>query len=149
MVSGDEISMNVTVIGAGKMGLPLACQLARNGAHLTVCDVREQAVALINKGHCPIDEPGIPELLAELVKEGRLKASTDTPAAVRDSQVIIVIVPVLLTPDNDADTSIIEAVSQQIASALQPGSMVSYETTLPVGKTRRVEESAPHPPDPA
>ena len=46
------------------------------------------------------------------------------------------IVPVLLTSGNDADVSAIESVSRQIAAGLQPGSMVSYETTLPVGTTR-------------
>jgi nucleotide sugar dehydrogenase len=130
--------MNVTVIGAGKMGLPLACQLARNGAHVIACDVREETVALINQGRCPIDEPGIPELLAELVKEGRLNATSDTVGAVRQSHVVIIIVPVLLTPENNADASIIDTVSRQVAAGLQPGTIVSYETTLPVGHTREI-----------
>lgn len=130
--------MNVTVVGAGKMGLPLACQFANRGAKVIVCDIRRHIVDEINRGECPIDEPGIPELLSRLVAEGSLRASTDTPAAAAGSEVIVVIVPVLLTPDNDADTSIIESVSRQIATAMRPGSMVVYETTLPVGKTRQL-----------
>jgi nucleotide sugar dehydrogenase len=130
--------MNVVVVGAGKMGLPLACQFAHNGACVTVCDVRLSVVDAINRGECPIDEPGIPELLSEAVGMRRLKASTDTSAAASQAEAIIVIVPVLLTRENDADLSVIESVSRQIASGLRAGAMVSYETTLPVGTTRRL-----------
>jgi nucleotide sugar dehydrogenase len=130
--------MNVVVVGAGKMGLPLACQFARRGASVTVCDVNPSVVAAINRGECSIDEPGIPELLADVFAQGRLQASTDTAAAAADAEVIVVIVPVLLTPDNDAELSIIEGVTRQIAPRLRPAAMVSYETTLPVGTARRL-----------
>ncbi len=130
--------MNVTVVGGGKMGLPLACLFARNGATVIVADVRTETVAAINAGRCPIDEPDVPELVAALVAAGRLSATTDTPAAVAQSDVVVVIVPVLLTPDNDADTSIIESVSRQIAGAMRPGAMIVYETTLPIGRTREL-----------
>jgi nucleotide sugar dehydrogenase len=130
--------MKVVVVGAGKMGLPLACQFANNGATVTVCDIRQSVVDAINRGQCPIDEPGVPELLANALSKGMLKASTDTATSTGEAEVIVVIVPVLLTPDNDAELSEIESVSRQIASQLRPGSMVSYETTLPVGTTRRL-----------
>lgn len=130
--------MNITVIGAGKMGLPLACQFAHKGATVISCDIRPELVADINDGVCPIDEPGVPGLLAQAIADGRLTATTDTSAAVAMSSVVVVIVPVLLTPERDADLSVIESVSQQIARGLKPNTMVSYETTLPVGGTRRL-----------
>ncbi|MFS0515832.1 nucleotide sugar dehydrogenase [Nostoc sp. UIC 10607] len=130
--------MKVTVIGAGKMGLPLACQFANQGASVIACDTNTVVVEAINQGVCPIDEPGVSELLSYAVANGTLRASTDTTAAVAESQVIVVIVPVLLTPERDADLSIIESVSWQIAQGLKPGAMVSYETTLPIGGTRRL-----------
>ncbi len=130
--------MNVSVIGAGKMGLPVACQFSRNGATVTACDVNTAVVEAINAGRCPIDEPGIPELLGELVRGGSLSATTDTPTAVRRSDVVVVLVPVLLTAEHDADTATIEAVTRAIAAGLRPGTLVSYETTLPVGTTRRL-----------
>src|ERR1035441_7985323 len=101
-------AMKVVVVGAGKMGLPLACQFAGHGAAVTVCDIRQSVVDAINSGQCPIDEPGVPELLAAALSKGLLRASTDTAAAVGEAQVIVVIVPVLLTPDNDADLSVID-----------------------------------------
>jgi nucleotide sugar dehydrogenase len=130
--------MTVTVIGAGKMGLPLIAQFASKGAGVWACDANPAVVNAINQGVCPIDEPGISELLAEAVASGKIRATGDTTAAVRESEVIVVIVPVLLTAGQDADLSIIEAVSRQIAAGLRPGTMVSYETTLPVGSTRRL-----------
>lgn len=128
--------MNVSVIGAGKMGLPLACQFATRGATVTACDKNNATIAAINAGQCPINEPGLSELLVAAVKKGALSATTDTPAAVAKADVIIVIVPVLLTHDTHADTSIIAAVTDQIAANIKPGTLVSYETTLPVGTTR-------------
>ena len=133
--------MKIVVVGAGKMGLPLACQFAHRGGDVTVCDVKQSVVDTINRGECPIDEPGVNELLADVFTRGRLRASTDTADATRKASIIVVIVPVLLTPDNDADLSTIESVSRQIAIGLQRGSMVCYETTLPVGTTRRLAKT--------
>jgi len=130
--------MRVAVVGAGKMGLPLACQFARRGAHVVACDVRSDVVEAINRAVSPIEEPGIQDLLSEMVRDGRLSASTNTPAVVAESDVVVVIVPVPLTSGHRADTSVIEAASRQIASRLKAGMLVSYETTLPVGGTRRL-----------
>lgn len=129
--------MKVTVVGAGKMGLPLACQFAAQGATVFASDLRASVVDAINRGSSPIDEPGVPEVLAKVVKQGLLRATTDTCAAVAESQVVVVIVPALLTDDRDADLSILQAVSEQISRSLQPGTMVSYETTVPIGATRK------------
>lgn len=130
--------MRIVVIGAGKMGLPLACQFASRGGDVTACDVRQATVDAINRGECPIDEPGVPELLKAAVASGRLRATTDTAAAVAGAEVIVVIVPVLLTPDNQADLAVIEGVTRQIAASMRPAAMVCYEVTLPVGTTRRL-----------
>jgi nucleotide sugar dehydrogenase len=130
--------MKIAVIGAGKMGLPLACQFASKGAKVVTCDVKTSIVEAINNGLCPIDEPGVPELLVRAVADGSLRATTDAQTAIAKSDVIVVIVPVLLTPDRDADVSAIESVSWQISRGLKPGVMILYETTLPVGGTRRL-----------
>src|SRR5713101_2625134 len=130
--------MRVVVIGAGKMGLPVACQFAWRGARVVACDVKPETVEAINRGISPIDEPGIPELLSEMVAVGRLTATTHTSAAVAEADVVVVIVPVLLTPDFQPDTAAIESASRQIAKGLKPGTLVSYETTLPVGGSRKL-----------
>ncbi|AYF98340.1 nucleotide sugar dehydrogenase [Protaetiibacter intestinalis] len=128
--------MNVVVVGAGKMGLPIACQLASRGATVVACDVNPAVVDLINEGRAPFEEPGLSELLAEGVLSGRLRATTDTAAAVAEADVVIVIVPALLTPERDIDSSMIEAVAKLIAPVLPADALVSFETTMPVGGTR-------------
>jgi nucleotide sugar dehydrogenase len=128
--------MKVAVVGAGKMGLPLACQIASSGASVTACDKSSPVVEAINAGRMPFDEPGVGELLAELHRAGGIRAVTDVAEGVRGCDVAIVIIPVLLTPEKSADLSIMDEVTEQIAAVLAPGMLVSYETTLPVGTTR-------------
>lgn len=130
--------MNVTVVGAGKMGLPLACVFASRGANVFVCDVDAAKVATINTGQCPFEEPGVDELLANAVKAGTLTATTDTGAAMAKSEVVVVIVPVMLSDSREADLKLIDEVAGIAAANLKPGSMISFETTLPVGGTRRL-----------
>ena len=132
------MSTVVSVIGAGKMGLPLAVQFAHKGAQVYACDIRVETVERINRGECPIDEPGVPEMLRAQVAAGNLTATVDTAGAVAQSQVVVVIVPALLTADMHADLSLLESASREIARGLQPGTLVCYETTVPVGTTRGV-----------
>jgi nucleotide sugar dehydrogenase len=128
--------MKLTVVGSGKMGLPLACQFAHKGATVTACDVNPAVVDAINDGRCLIDEPGIPDLLASAVKTGQLTATTNTANAVARSDVVVVIVPAILTPNQRIDLSILDSVSSDIARGLHPGMLISYETTVFVGCTR-------------
>lgn len=131
----------VALIGGGKMGLPLACQIARRGAEVVVCDIDDGAVDRINRGVCAFDEPDLPGLLAAMVAARRLRATSATTPAVQDSDVVVVIVPVLLTAELRPDLTVIESVTRDIAAGLRPGTMVSYETTLPVGTTRRLVDT--------
>ena len=119
------------------MGLPLACMFAKHGASVLVCDVNPELVASINAGLCPYEEPGLPELMAELQEAGRLQATTDTAKASSESNAIVVIVPAHLTDDREIDFSILQAASSEVGKGLQRGALVVYETTVAVGGTRR------------
>jgi nucleotide sugar dehydrogenase len=130
--------VNIVVVGAGKMGLPLACQLADNGGYVTACDTNATTVAKINRGEPPFAEPGLDAIMALNVAAGRLRAATDTTAAVAGADTVIIIVPAYLGPDNDIDYCNLNAASEAVAVGLRPGTLVSYETTLPVGGCRSV-----------
>lgn len=129
--------MNVSVIGAGKMGLPIAVWMAYRGASVCACDVNPAVVRAIETGDPNIDEPGVQELLREVLAAGRMRATTDTAAAVAQSDVVVVIAPAILTGEREADLSIIESASRDISRGLQRDTLVIYETTVPVGSTRR------------
>lgn len=128
--------MNVSVIGVGKMGLPIAVWIASQGARVWACDQNPAVVEAIQVGRPAIDEPGVSELLTEVRTAGRLLATRDTAKAVADSEVVIVIVPAVLAVGREPDLRNLEAASRDIAQGLQRGTLVVYETTVPVGTTR-------------
>jgi nucleotide sugar dehydrogenase len=128
--------MKIAVIGAGKMGLPLACQIAWRGGEVIACDINERLIAAINAGQMPFDEPGVGEILAQAVAAGSLRGSTDVAGIIPLVDVIIIIIPVMLTAKREADLASIESVTRIIAAHMVPGQLISYETTLPVGTTR-------------
>lgn len=129
--------MKITVVGGGRMGLPLACVFAKHGASVTVCDINPALVQSIRAGICPYEEPSLPELMADLHEAGRLNATTDTVKASSVAEVIVVIVPAHLTPAREIDFGILQAASAEIGKGLRPGALVVYETTVAVGGTRR------------
>jgi nucleotide sugar dehydrogenase len=129
--------MKIAVVGGGRMGLPLACVLAKHGATVTVCDIDPVLVAAIAAGDSPYEEPGLPELMAELHRLQRLHATTDTAAAMAGMDAVVVIVPAHLTFEREIDVSILQAASAEIGKGLRPGTLVVYETTVAVGGTRR------------
>ncbi|MBA2315430.1 MAG: nucleotide sugar dehydrogenase [Chloroflexi bacterium] len=127
----------VAVVGAGKMGLPLAAQFASHGWEVIAVDVQEAVVASINEGRSHIgEEPGVAELVRSAHESGRLRATTDAAAAAGDADVVVVIVPVMLDDERQPDRRSMDAAVESIGPGLHAGSLVIFETTLPVGDTR-------------
>jgi UDP-N-acetyl-D-mannosaminuronic acid dehydrogenase len=121
----------------GKIGLPLAALFAHNGLRVTGCDINPEVVATVNEGRSHVkEEAGLEERVAEAVSSGRLRATTDTAAAVREANVVVVIVPVVVDEARNVDYRGIDTATSAVAGGLQPGTLVLYETTLPVGTTR-------------
>ena len=130
--------MRITVVGLGKIGLPLAVQFAGRGHEVRGADVNSAVVDQVNRGEEPFPgEAHLAEKLAVVVSEGRLTATTDTAAAVALSEVVVVVVPLFIDLENQPDFGWLDAATADIARGLRPGTLVSYETTLPVGTTRQ------------
>ena len=130
--------LTIAVVGLGKIGLPLAVQYALHGHCVIGCDSNPQVVDTINAGRSHVQEE--PELMVEvprLVREGLLSATVDTTAAVRNANAVVVIVPVFIDAQHNVDFASIDAATQAVGAGLKPGTLVSYETTLPVGTTSR------------
>ena len=129
--------MKIAVVGLGHIGLPLAVQYASRGHDVIGCDVDARIVDAINGGESPHDdEAALVERVPKLVADGRLKATTDDAEGVRQAEVVVVIVPVVVDAARQIDFGPIDAATRDIARGLQPGTLVVYETTLPVGTTR-------------
>lgn len=129
--------MRIAVVGLGHIGLPLAVQYAGRGHDVIGCDIDQRIVAEVNAGRSPHDdEAALVERVPQLVAAGRLRASTDDAEGVRGAEVVVVIVPVAVDAERQIDFGPIDAATREIAKGLQPGTLVIYETTLPVGTTR-------------
>ena len=129
--------MNIAVVALGKIGLPLAAQFARKGHRVRGADVNADVVDTVNRGEEPFPgEAHLAETLREVVGDGRLTATTDTTAAVTQSETVVVVVPLFVDADGVPDFGWMDDATEKIAAGLQPGTLVSYETTLPVGTTR-------------
>ena len=129
--------MKICVVALGKIGLPLAVQFASKGHEVIGADVNERTVGLVNSGAVPF--PGEADLdtkLKEAVSAGLLTATTDTAAAVAQSDAVVVVVPLFVDESGLPDFAWMDIATRAIAAGLRPGTLVSYETTLPVGTTR-------------
>jgi nucleotide sugar dehydrogenase len=112
-------------------------QFASKGHEVVGVDVNAEVVDLVNKGVEPF--PGEAELqdrLAELVPAGALRATTDYGDAVPGADAVVLVVPLFVDDEARPDFGWMDAATAELARHLTKGTLVSYETTLPVGTTR-------------
>ncbi|MHA7281687.1 nucleotide sugar dehydrogenase [Arthrobacter sp. TMS2-4] len=129
--------MKIVVIALGKIGLPLAVQFASKGHEVVGVDVNPTIVNAVNEGTEPFPgEAHLQEKLSELVPAGRLRATTDYADAVPGADAVVLVVPLFVDADAKPDFGWMDAATAELAQHLTPGTLVSYETTLPVGTTR-------------
>jgi nucleotide sugar dehydrogenase len=129
--------MKITVVGLGKIGLPLAVQYAKKGHTVFGADINEHTVELVNSAIEPF--PGehlLQEYLTEVSEAGFLTATTNTSEAVAQSEVVVVAVPLFVDHDAVPDFRAMDKATEAIGKGLARGTLVSFETTLPVGTTR-------------
>lgn len=129
--------MKITVVALGKIGLPLAVQFAERGHEVVGVDINQAVVDQVAAGVEPFPgEAHLSEKLSTVVGDGRLRATTDGEAAVRGSDVVVVVVPLFVDSASKPDFGWMDAATASIGRGLGPGTLVSFETTLPVGTTR-------------
>lgn len=130
--------MRIAVVALGKIGLPLAVQFASSGHEVIGVDVNQTAVDTINAGIEPFPgEAELQERLSELVPAGRLRATTDYAEAIPGADAVVLVAPVFVDDDTwEPDFQYMDSATRSLAEHLTPGTLISYETTLPVGTTR-------------
>lgn len=127
----------VCVVGLGKIGLPLAVQYASRGLKVHGVDINPNVVEDVNAGREPFPgERDLESRLQQVIAEGLLVATTDTAEAVRSSDVVVVVVPIVVDGSGVPDFRIMDGAVAAIGPALTPGTLVVFETTVPVGTTR-------------
>ncbi|HLZ59290.1 MAG TPA: 3-hydroxyacyl-CoA dehydrogenase NAD-binding domain-containing protein, partial [Ktedonosporobacter sp.] len=112
-------SVCVAVVGLGKIGLPIAIQCVRHGQRVIGCDINPAVVETINSGRSHVqEEAGLDEAVAAAVAQGQLSATVDTTAAVRQADVVIVIVPVVVNANHEVDFHGIDAATASVGAGL-------------------------------
>ncbi|MFO0388905.1 MAG: UDP-N-acetyl-D-mannosamine dehydrogenase [Alphaproteobacteria bacterium] len=124
----------LTILGLGYIGLPMAAVSAKAGLNVLGVDINPHVISTISRGHIHIEEPGLAPLVAEMVIAGKLAVSS-TPAA---SDIFMIAVP---TPvdhiTHKPDMQMVESAARAIASVVEAGNLVILQSTSPVGSTER------------
>jgi UDPglucose 6-dehydrogenase len=132
--------MRIAMIGAGYVGLVSGACFSDFGHHVICIDSDGDKVAALNSGKIPIHEPGLPDLVASNVKQGRLSFGGDMKSAVGSAEVVFIAVG---TPsrrgDGHADLTYVYAAAREIARALSKFTVVVTKSTVPVGTSDEVE----------
>ncbi len=124
----------ITVIGLGYIGLPTAAVIAKKGLNVMGYDVNKRVIDSLNKGEIIIEEPGLEELVKEVVKDGRLRGISNF----EKSDVFIIAVPTPIKEDKTADITYVKMAVEAIVPFLEKGNIVVLESTSPPGTTEDI-----------
>ncbi|HLL28302.1 MAG TPA: UDP-glucose/GDP-mannose dehydrogenase family protein [Xanthobacteraceae bacterium] len=134
--------MRIAMIGSGYVGLVSGACFADFGHQVVCIDKDEKKIAALKRGEIPIFEPGLDELVASNVKEGRLGFATELAPAVKDAEVVFIAVG---TPsrrgDGHADLSYVLGAAREIAAAISGYTVIVTKSTVPVGTGDDVERT--------
>lgn len=132
--------MNLTVFGAGYVGLVTGACFAERGNRVVCVDVDTDRVADLEHGVVPIHEPGLAELLANGRHTGRLTFTTDAAAGVIQGDILFIAVATPPDEDGSADLGHVLDVATAIGRHMDAPKIVVDKSTVPVGAAGRVRD---------
>ena len=128
--------MKACFMGLGYIGLPTSIIAAKHGVKIIGVDINSQVVNMTNQGRLHIIEPGMKEMLQEVVNNGCLHAS-NTPEV---SDAYFIVVPTPFKGDHEPDISYVESATRMVLPLLKQGDLYIIESTSPVGTTEKMAE---------
>lgn len=128
--------MKACFMGLGYIGLPTAIIAAKHGVNVIGVDINPSVVEQTNAGHLHIIEPGMEDMLKEVIASGQLHAST-TP---EESDAYFMVVPTPFKGNHEPDVSYVEAATRAVIPYLKPGDLYVIESTSPIGTTEMMAE---------
>jgi UDPglucose 6-dehydrogenase len=128
----------IAVIGTGYVGSVSGACLADFGNHVICVDNNSEKIELLKKGIIPIYEPGLDAVVVRNTVCGRLSFTTDTAAAVKESDVVFIAVGTPPADDGSADLVYVQAAARQIGSLIEKYTVIVNKSTVPVGTGKKV-----------
>jgi UDPglucose 6-dehydrogenase len=125
--------MNICVVGTGYVGLVTGAVFADLGNEVICVDNQPDKIAGLDAGKMPIYEPGLEEMVARNVADGRLSFTTELTAAIKRSQIVFITVGTPPKADGQTDLSAVEAVAKEIGQAMEKHTVIVNKSTVPVG----------------
>jgi UDPglucose 6-dehydrogenase len=132
--------MNICVVGTGYVGLVTGAVFADLGNEVVCVDNQAAKIEDLRAGRMPIYEPGLEEMVARNVSDGRLSFTMDLPAAVRRSVIVFITVGTPPKDDGQSDLSAVEEVASVIGRSMERYTVVVNKSTVPVGTGELVRE---------
>jgi len=130
--------MKIAIIGTGYVGLVTGACLANLGNEVVCVDIDKKKIKALGRGILPIYEPGLKELVEHNMREKRLSFTTNSPEAIKKSEVIFIAVSTPQGANGTADLSNVFAVAKVIAMNIDGYKLVVMKSTVPVGTTEKV-----------
>lgn len=134
--------MKIAVIGTGYVGLVAGVCFSDFGHEVTCVDQMPEKIAMLERGEMPLYEPGLDDVMARNVHDGRLSFTTDLVAAVAGADVVFIAVG---TPtrreDGHADLTYVMAAATEIGHAITDYTVVVTKSTVPMGTSRKVADA--------
>src|SRR5690606_18367578 len=131
--------MNITLFGAGYVGLVTAACFADVGHHVLCLDVDSNKIDKLNNGKIPIYEPGLEQMIAQNQAEGRIRFSTDMAQAVYFGDLLFIAVGTPSDEDGSADLRHVLDVAEHIGQYIDNYKIIINKSTVPVGAAEKVQ----------
>lgn len=130
--------MKLAIMGTGYVGLVSGTCFAELGHDVVCVDIDEQKIARLNRGEIPIFEPGLEELVAINVEQGRLSFTTQVKKAIENALVIFIAVGTPPKEDGTADLRYVLDVARSVGQYMNDYKIIVDKSTVPVGTADKV-----------
>ena len=130
------MSMKACFMGLGYIGLPTSIIAAKHGVQVLGVDINPKVVDMTNQGRLHIIEPGLEEMLQEVVAAGTFRAALRP----EESDAYFMVVPTPFKGNHEPDISYVEAATKAVLPLLKEGDLYVIESTSPVGTTEKMRD---------
>ena len=130
--------MKLAIIGTGYVGLVQGAIFADTGNQVICMDIDEKKITMLRKGHIPIYEPGLEEMVRKNMADKRIEFTTNLKMAVDRSEIIFLCLPTPQSEDGSADLTHVLKVADDIAEFVTGDKVIVSKSTVPVGTVDRI-----------